>query len=220
MNHASMPVPSREVVPRFSVNVLREIVSRDREAGGLLAVDVNGVGSRWVLSALGRFVGEYQPLYCVDGCNQFDPYCLANCARRRGEDPQRVLENVYVSRVFTCHQLAALAREELPRVAETVPRPVVAVLGVADLFYDDALPFWEREHLYRKTLDSLQRIRKRGLPLVVTFREIPGGSGARLWRWLLWRAADRVARVEQLPGDGKTGIEWRPGATSRCRISL
>jgi hypothetical protein len=171
-----------------------------------------------VLSALGRFVGEYQPLYCVDGCNEFDPYCLANCARRRGEDPQRVLENVYVSRVFTCHQMMALAREELPRVAETTPRPVVAVLGVADLFYDEALPFWEREHLYRRTLEAFQRIRSRGLPVIATFREIPGGSGTRLWRWLLFRSADRTARVERIPGETKTKIDWQP-KTCGCRLT-
>jgi hypothetical protein len=191
------------------VNVLREFVSSDRERGGMLAVDVNGVGSKWVLSALGRFVGRYQPLYCIDGSNEFDPYCLADCARRRGADPREVLENVYVSRVFTCHQMLALAKEELPRVAETEPRPVVAVLGVANLFYDENLPFWEREHLYRRTIDSFQRIRKRGIPLVATFREFPDGSGARLWRWILFRAADRVAKVERLAGEENMRIEFR-----------
>jgi hypothetical protein len=132
----------------------------------------------------------------VDGCNGFDPFPFVTAARKEGRDPQAVLENIFVSRVFTCHQMTAVVREELPQIVDQPNTPLVAILGISDLFYDEALPFWEREYLYRRTLDHLKILRKKGLITLVTFRDRQEGSGARLWRWLLQHTADRVMRIE------------------------
>jgi hypothetical protein len=169
-------------------------------------VDVKGCGNRWVFSSLGGFVGPYHPLYCVDGCNGFDPFSFVTAARKDGRDPQEVLENIFISRVFTCHQMTAVVREELPKIVDQPNTPLVAILGISDLFYDEALPFWEREYLYRRTLDHLKILRGKGLLTLVTFRDRLEGSGARLWRWLLQHTADGVMRIEeQWSGGGGRG---------------
>ena len=185
-------------ISRFMPGMLREMmIASDMEAcGRLLVVDVTGTEHVRVLSALGHFVGPRQPLYCVDAGNLFDPFAFVSVARGRGEDPRKVLENIYVSRVFTCHQLHTLMKE-VPGLPREPHSPLVMVLGFSDLFHDENLPFWEREYFYRGSLEEMNRARKAGLSLAVTFRERTGGSGGRLWRSLLCRQADRITHFRE-----------------------
>ena len=59
-----------------------------------------------------------RPLLVIDAANAFDPYLISDLARRLRLPPQRLLEQIRISRVFTCYQLEALLEERLPRVRE------------------------------------------------------------------------------------------------------
>jgi hypothetical protein len=126
-------------------------------------------------------------LYCLDGANCFNPYRLAAAARQRGLDPEGVLERVFVSRAYTCHQLAEAAETMLPPLvteaagplADESEPPLVGLLGIDRLFLDEDLPLHERRHLYGRMLERAGLMHRRGLPIFITFVSDPAGPWAR-----------------------------------------
>lgn len=132
-----------------------------------------------LIAALGPVVRRGVPLFCLDGGNAFNPYRLAILVRREGGDPFELLDRIYVSRAYTCHQLASSAETLLGALIAARPRPMVAVLGVDRLFQDEDLPLWEREFLYGRVLDHVRALHRRGLPVLVTFGDTLDGPWAR-----------------------------------------
>lgn len=129
----------------------------------------------------------------VDGGNRFDPSALARWAQHLGAPPRRVLEAVAVSRAFTCHQLARLVTERLPRELAVTGARLVAVLSLTSSFTD--VPAREGVALFRRTLDALARaVRYANAACLVTLDREPEGYLERLAR----RRA--VACAELLPG--------------------
>src|SRR5207245_1167633 len=64
-----------------------------------------------------RAVRPGQPLLIVDGANAFDPFLVTGLARKSRLPPGAVLDEIRISRLFTCHQLQALLRGRLGTVA-------------------------------------------------------------------------------------------------------
>lgn len=108
-------------------------------------------------------------LYCVDGGNLFDPYQLTAAARARGLDPTALLERIFVSRAYTCHQLVAAVEELLVDAARRDPQAAGAILGIDRLFLDDDIAIEERNHLYGRILAEAGRLSRAGMPLLITF---------------------------------------------------
>ena len=134
-----------------------------------------------LLAAIGPWLAGGGALYCLDGANVFDPAPLATWARRRQMDPAALLGRVWVSRAYTCHQLAASARTMLSPLLDR-PDPVAAlVLGVDRLFIDDDLPLHERRHLYDRIADDLEALARKALPVVVTVVGAPDSPWVRPW---------------------------------------
>jgi hypothetical protein len=132
-----------------------------------------------LIAALGPVVRRGVPLFCLDGGNAFNPYRLAVLIRREGGDPLELLDRIYVSRAYTCHQLASSAETLLGALIGARPRPMVAVLGIDRLFHDEDLPLWEREFLYGRLLAHVRALHRRGLPVLVTFSDPLKGPWAR-----------------------------------------
>lgn len=116
-------------------------------------------------------------LYCFDGANRFQPQQLALQARRRGLDPAGVLDRVFVSRAYTCHQLVT--------ALETLPIPPgdfnagVLVLGFDHLFHDGNVPRWERQYLFDRGLQAVHRISRNGHPVLLITEGPIEGTAAR-----------------------------------------
>lgn len=161
------PAPDRAV----PVEVLRAPVP-------LCALRLEEQETGRLIAALGSVVRRGVPLFCLDGGNAFNPYRLAVLLRREGVDPGEVLDRIYVSRAYTCHQLAASAETLLGALLGARPRPIVAVLGIDRLFHDEDLPLWEREFLYGRLLAHVRALHRRGLPVLLTFGDDPRGSWA------------------------------------------
>lgn len=132
-----------------------------------------------LIAALGPVVRRGVPLFCLDGGNAFNPYRLSVLLRREGADPYEVLDRIYVSRAYTCHQLASSAETLLGALIGARPRPIVAVLGIDRLFHDEDLPMWEREFLYGRLLAHVRALHRRGLPVLMTFGDDLRGPWAR-----------------------------------------
>lgn len=148
----------------------------------------------------------------VDGENNFDPFVFGDAARRVALSPEQLLQNLFVSRAFTCHQLQALVVDRLaPALRETRSRLVLAV-GLLSTFYDEQVPLWEARRLLRPTLGRLRRLARRGCGVLVLLPGEPRAAGKREI-FLEWTkaCADRIFRVE--PGNWEAPSD--PGAPGR-----
>ena len=88
------------------------------------------------------------PVMILDGGNRCNAYTLARAAGGRPE----VLGRIFLSRAFTCYQMAALL-EDTP--AGTAP---VLLLDFLSTFYDEAVSAFERRRLLEGCLVQLRRL--------------------------------------------------------------
>ena len=111
----------------------------------------------------------------IDGGNLFDGYRLARMIRKQTPYVHQVLDNISLSRSFTCHQLPTLS-SELP--ANGTP---LVVFGLFSTFLDESVPFSQRRRPLNKSLSELQRINvKSPVALWVRLRHIPSGEDEQL----------------------------------------
>src|SRR5256712_8433293 len=76
-----------------------------------------------------RAVRPEQPLLIVDGANAFDPFLGTDLARKSGLQPGALLDQIRISRAFTCHQFEALLGERLQAAVQQVHAPAVYFSG-------------------------------------------------------------------------------------------
>ncbi len=122
-----------------------------------------------LLAALGPMLAAGGRVYCLDAGNMFNPLGLARGLRSAGIDPVSVLAGqVFVSRAFTCHQLAGAVRTMLfPLLRDPCPPPAL-LLGVDHLFLDEDIPLFERQFLFDRILADAAELARRGMPLLIT----------------------------------------------------
>lgn len=99
-----------------------------------------------LLAAIARLAGS-GPVRVLDGGNRFNAYTVARAARGRAE----ALEQITISRAFTCYQALSLL-ESTP----TAPAPLV-VLDLLNTFYDESVQVGERRRLLRACIAHLER---------------------------------------------------------------
>ena len=128
----------------------------------------------------------------IDGGNLFDGYRLARMIRKQTPYVHQVLDNINLSRSFTCYQMTALLRE-LP--ANGTP---LVVLDLLSTFLDESVPFSQRFRLLYNSLSDLQRISGRSpVALWVHLRHVPSGEDEQLLPLVLNIAQD-VWQLENL----------------------
>lgn len=103
----------------------------------------------------------------VDAGNCSDVYQIVNFARQYGLEIKKVLQNVFVSRVFTIYQLARLVTYELPRIIEQLSSDnksnVIVIYCLLHLFvYDPHIDKVDAKQLIRETAASIRRYQKIG----------------------------------------------------------
>ncbi|HET6781227.1 MAG TPA: hypothetical protein VFH67_03930, partial [bacterium] len=84
-----------------------------------------------------RSTAKGQPLLIVDGANAFDPFLVADLARKFGMAPRAILDEIRISRVFTCHQLEALVHERLQVAVQQFRSKAVYFSGLLDPLLDE-----------------------------------------------------------------------------------
>jgi hypothetical protein len=108
---------------------------------------------------MGRFSLQGKSVTLVDAAQAFDPYWVARMGRLSGVPPRNLLEQIRLSRAFTCHQLATLLCDVLPGESRLGP---IFVLGPCSLFYDDQVALKERQTLFSQMTCSLKALKGRG----------------------------------------------------------
>lgn len=89
-----------------------------------------------------------RPLLIVDGANAFDPFLVADLARKSGIAPQVLLDQIRISRVFTCHQLEALLRGRLRDAVARFHAAAVYFSGILDPLLDEEVPVREAGRIF------------------------------------------------------------------------
>lgn len=143
----------------------------------------------------GRVVLAGRAVLYVDGANAFDPYILSALAKEVGQPPKAVMQRLYLTRAFTCHQLETLIVERLPGAIARYRPGLVVISGWSHLFHDENVPAREAFRLLQNTARRIRSLTEAGQPILATHPEEPATQRLQPLREILTRAADGVARL-------------------------
>ncbi len=138
-----------------------------------------------------RAIRTGQPLLIVDGANAFDPFLIADLARKFALMPEALLDEIRISRVFTCHQLEALLRGRLGMALRQFRAKAVYFSGLLDPLLDEDVSRGEAARILRLVPSVLRYLTASGIlalcacpePLSLPGREdfFPSLCGAAGW---------------------------------------
>ena len=154
----------------------------------------------------------------LDGANAFDPYIPARMARESGLDPRQVLDRLFVSRAFTCHQLETLMVDRLEAAIRRHRPGLLVISGWGHLFHDENVPLKEAVRLLEATARSARHLAERGTPVLATHEDGPKVPRPRPLEACLARAATVVIRVDRREGQIRLTAAKAPAAFPPLRM--
>ncbi|MFQ6095764.1 MAG: hypothetical protein ACE5NN_06440 [Candidatus Bathyarchaeia archaeon] len=150
----------------------------------------------------------------VDGGNIFNPYLISENARLLGLAPEETLQNIWISRAFTCYQLTALITEELPKILDREGPRLVVISDIAHLYCDSDIGLWEAKRTFNRiTLFLWNLVREKDIILLATSLSTRHRRKWCLEQYLLGRA-DVAAEVEDGNPHVKISLEKHPSKPS------
>ena len=154
--------------------------------------------SQWMLT-LAAHLSMQGGVRVLDAGNRFNVYPVARTIRFLGGNPNIHLEQIRLSRAFTCYQVDTMLREW--QGAD----PVLLVFDLLSTFYDENVDLAESMRLLDKVLTRLAGLSGR-MPVVVSTR-LPAAINA-----------DRLVLFEHLKEmAGDVHLELPPAAESTSR---
>jgi len=157
------------------------------------------------LNVASRGLAAGIPMTLIDGTNRFDLYYIAEFARRLADrqppalrrSPEEFLQNIYVSRAFTCFQMEAVITDRLPAFVEKRRSPVVMIFGLLDTFYDEQAPLHEARAGLQRIIATLQALKQHNVALLLASLDLRPASDERKTLFpTLAAAMDWVYNVE------------------------
>ncbi len=120
------------------------------------------------------------PITLVDGTNRFDLYYIAEFARRattqqfakKSITPQQLLENIFISRAFTCYQMEATITERLPAFLKKKHSSMVIIFGLLDTYYDDQAPLFEVKASVQRVINALHKLREQNISVLLASQDM------------------------------------------------
>jgi hypothetical protein len=205
------PVPYTQMMQQF----------KSAPPGKLYCLHGTGGVFRISLAAAAHVLLGGRPVTLVDGTNRFDVYFLAEFARKhaggmhpdgRMITPESLLDNIFVSRAFTCYQMEAVITERLPVFVRQRGSPVVIIFGLLDTFYDDQAPLFQVKAGLERILGALRRLRQDNVSVLLASLDVKLGSKERNGLFpSLMTVMDRVYRVVEDAGSQRILTEIVPG---------
>lgn len=139
------------------------------------------------------------PVRIFDGGNQLDVYQIAQSLRRRSAQVEMLLEQVRLSRAFSCYQMSALLQNAAPDSAPLL------VFDLAATFYDENVSLKEAQRLLKNAAAHLRRL-SQSAPVTVGVRP-PRVNPQRVVLLEILRTAADVWEVSpQEPSPGTTQL--------------
>lgn len=148
-----------------------------------------------------RAVHPGQPLMIVDGANAFDPFLVATLARKAGVVPKALLDEIRISRVFTCHQLEALLVERLQPSLRKFGAKAVLFTGLLDPLLDEEVSLKEARRIFKLIPPLLDRLTAEGAMALSVCPPLPIPAGREDFLPSLNRLAAWEFNVTRAPGD-------------------
>ncbi|GAP22022.1 hypothetical protein [Leptolinea tardivitalis] len=136
----------------------------------------------------------------LDGGNQFNAYTVSREIRRHTAALNQAMNNIRLSRGFTCYQMVVLLAD-----TPTIPDRPVLVLDLLSTFYDESVPLAESHRLLENAIVHLRRL-SRTAPVMVSARTPSALCPDRLVLLDLLRAAStrvmtaEAPRLQPIPG--------------------
>jgi hypothetical protein len=120
-----------------------------------------------------------EPVLYLAGANVFDPFLVGKLARASRVKPAHVLQQIHVSRAFTCHQMARLVTDCLPSALCNYDARFVVLAGLLDTLYDQSVPEPEALRLFRAMTETLQYMAEQNVQMFCVSQLAPPESGGR-----------------------------------------
>jgi len=155
--------------------------------------------------------GLSSPALFIDGGNIFDPYVVAEAARRYGLNPRDALKRIYVSRAFTAYQLSSLILERLDEAVRSFRSRFVAVSDIYSLFLDRDVPKTEAQELFMNVCSKLQKIAKeRNVIIAASHKEKRSSSRDLFFEAVLYGRASVILGLKQSREVLRLSLERHP----------
>ena len=123
-----------------------------------------------------RILLQAEPMMVLDGANTFDPYLVAELARKGGREPEEFLRRIQISRSFTCHQMLSLIRQ-VEKAARQWNSLLILLLGPLTAFYDESVPNYEAWTIFRAFVNELNRLSQAGFRLLLACQQPAAATG-------------------------------------------
>ncbi len=166
------PRSSTLMTPRFSLGQLYVAWESLKQQGGTYLI----YGEPYVLELaqkmLSRPLLARTPVVIVDGNNSFNLYLYTRMAQYFARRPEEFLQRIKISRAFTCHQMISLI-ERVEKAAEKYQTPLVLALDPLATFYDENVPLYEANKLFKQLERTLRDLAHRGLKVLMACSEPP-----------------------------------------------
>jgi len=91
----------------------------------------------------------------IDGGNTFDPCLIAEYAEQLSLDSDKVLENILVSRAFTCHQLTSLIANNLKPWIDRLNIKLAVISNILEPYSDPDIATKQSSIFFKVALNSL-----------------------------------------------------------------
>lgn len=165
--------------PRHLLAALRRsAVSTDRPKGLVLLSGPPSVYRLGLCAAVDRALAG-EPVLYLAGANVFDPFLVGRLARASRVAPAHVLQQIHISRAFTCHQMIRLVTDCLPSALRTYDARFVILAGPLDTLYDQSVPEAEAMRLFRAMTEALRHMAEQGAQVLCVSPLATSESGGR-----------------------------------------
>ena len=165
--------------PRHLLAALRRsAVTSDQPKGLVLLSGPSSVYRLGLCAAVDRALAG-EPVLYLAGANVFDPFLVGRLARASRVAPAHVLQQIHVSRAFTCHQMVRLVTDCLPSALRSYEARFVILAGPLDTLYDQSVPGPEAMRLFRAMTEALQHMAEQDVQVFCVSQLAPLESGER-----------------------------------------
>jgi hypothetical protein len=131
----------------------------------------------------------------VDGANAFDPFLVATLARKSGIAPKMLLDEIRISRVFTCHQLEALLCGRLQDSLRRFGGNAVLFSGLLDPVLDEEVPLKEAIRIFKLIPPVLRALTEEGVLALCVCPPLPVPRGRETFMTTLNATATWIFNV-------------------------
>jgi hypothetical protein len=173
---------------------------------GLLYSDLSL--TRLALYGITLITTDGYAVWVLDGANSFNAYFVARLARRWGYAPEPVLEQIQLSRAFTCYQMKELVTRRLASALGPSQGTAIFCLGLLETFYDEDVKVADAARMIKMISATFSVLARRGYTILITAREPRAEQKDRLVLLdLLKESAQRVERIHTPADDHGSPVQ-------------